>query len=191
MAGSLHAPDVHAAQQTHSLLIAFRFRMPFRCPLLCCPGRICVAMASVRSAKKATSRVGRRPRTMTSAHKAALARGREMSTIVDRYLSVVNTPKKRGRKVTVATLRQRLATAEATLQSSPGVAKVLAAQEVRDLRARLADNNGHDTTKALEASFVKVARQFGVNRGISYAAWRDAGVPAEVLKRAGITRTRG
>ena len=87
-------------------------------------------MASVRSAKKATSRVGRRPRTMTSAHKAALARGREMSTIVDRYLSVVNTPKKRGRKVTVATLRQRLATAEATLQSSPGVAKVLAAQEV-------------------------------------------------------------
>ena len=68
---------------------------------------------------------------------------------------------------------------------------MLAAQEVRDLRARLADNNGHDTTKALEASFVKVARQFGVNRGISYAAWRDAGVPAEVLNRAGIIRTRG
>ena len=78
------------------------------------------------------------------------------------------------------------------MKSSTGVAKVLAAQEVRDLRARLAETGGDTTTaKTLEASFVKVARQFSVNRGISYAAWRDAGVPAAVLQRAGIARTRG
>jgi hypothetical protein len=129
---------------------------------------------------------------MTTTHKAALARGREMSTIVDRYLSVVNVPKKRGRRVSPAVLRKRLAAAEAARKSSTGVAKVLAAQEVRDLRARLAETSGDGTNaKTLEASFVKVARQFSVNRGISYAAWRDAGVPAAVLQRAGIARTRG
>ena len=129
---------------------------------------------------------------MTTTHKAALARGREMSTIVDRYLSVVNVPKKRGRRVSPAVLRKRLTAAETTRKSSTGVAKVLAAQEVRDLRARLAETSGDGTNaKTLEASFVKVARQFSVNRGISYAAWRDAGVPAAVLQRAGIARTRG
>jgi hypothetical protein len=115
-----------------------------------------------------------------------------MSTIVDRYLSVVNVPKKRGRRVSPVALRKRLAAADAKRKSSTGVAKVLAAQEVRDLRARLADASGDGTnTKTLEASFVKVARQFSVNRGISYAAWRDAGVSAAVLQRAGIARTRG
>ncbi len=148
-------------------------------------------MAPAKSARKAAKK-RRGPRKMTTTHKAALARGREMSTIVDRYLSVVNVPKKRGRRVSPVVLRKRLAAAEATMKSSTGVAKVLAAQEVRDLRGRLADASGEGTnTKTLEASFVKVARQFSVNRGISYAAWRDAGVPAAVLQRAGIARTRG
>jgi hypothetical protein len=148
-------------------------------------------MAPAKSARKAATK-RRGPRKMTTTHKAALARGREMSTIVDRYLSVVNVPKKRGRRVSPAVLRKRLAAADATRKSSTGVAKVLAAQEVRDLRARLAETSGDGTNaKTLEASFVKVARQFSVNRGISYAAWRDAGVPAAVLQRAGIARTRG
>jgi hypothetical protein len=147
-------------------------------------------MAPAKSARKAATK-RRGPRKMTTTHKAALARGREMSTIVDRYLSVVNVPKKRGRRVSPAVLRKRLTAAEATRKSSTGVAKVLAAQEVRDLRARLAETSGDGTNaKTLEASFVKVARQFSVNRGISYAAWRDAGVPAAVLQRAGIARTR-
>jgi hypothetical protein len=45
--------------------------------------------------------------------------------------------------------------------------------------------------KSLEADFVKIANQFGEQRRIGYGSWRDAGVPAEVLKRAGIARTRG
>ena len=43
----------------------------------------------------------------------------------------------------------------------------------------------------LEAAFVKIAKKFGDTRGIAYGAWRDAGVPTAVLKRAGIARTRG
>jgi len=45
--------------------------------------------------------------------------------------------------------------------------------------------------KGLEAAFVKVAKPFCDKRGISYGAWREAGVPAAVLKRVGIARGRG
>ena len=116
-----------------------------------------------------------------------------MSATVDRYLAVINTPQRRGRKVSKATLQQRLAAAETRLKSATGVEKVLAAQEVRDLRARLSRMNlaGTVDVKTLESAYVKIAKQFGENRGITYGAWRDAGVPAVVLKRAGVARTRG
>ena len=42
-----------------------------------------------------------------------------------------------------------------------------------------------------EAGFIKIAKQFGENRGIRYGAWRDAGGATVVLKKAGVTRTRG
>src|SRR6478609_5988287 len=139
-----------------------------------------------RTTKKATKRSAQR--TLSAAHKRALAEGRTMSTTVDRYLSAVNTPKQRGRKVSKATLQQRLRDAEARAKASSGVDRVLAAQDVRDLRARLAalDSAGGADMKSLEAAFVKIARKVGQNRGITYGAWRDAGVPAVVLKKAGI-----
>jgi hypothetical protein len=39
---------------------------------------------------------------------------------------------------------------------------------------------------ALERDFVENAKRFGASRGISYGAWRDVGVPPEVLARAGV-----
>lgn len=143
-----------------------------------------------KTAKARTKRPG--PRKMSTAHKRALSEGRAMSATVDRYLSAIGTPSKRGRKVSKATLQQRLIAADARLRSSAGVAKVLAAQEVRDLRARISSLNAPDGAdiKVLESAFIKVAKKFGDNRGITYAAWRDAGVSAEVLKRAGVARTR-
>jgi len=116
-----------------------------------------------------------------------------MSATVDRYLASVNTPKRRGRKVSKAALEQRLAAAHANARSARGVAKVLAAQQIRDLKSRIAnlDAVGGADLKSLEAEFVKIAKRFGENRGIGYGAWRDAGVPAAVLKKARIARTRG
>ncbi|MFM7225080.1 MAG: hypothetical protein ACKO1Y_06565 [Actinomycetota bacterium] len=143
-------------------------------------------------AKKTTAKPG--PRKMTAAHKKALADGRAMSATVDRYLTSINTPKRRGRKVSTATLETRLRAAQSRSRSATGVEKVVAAQEVRDLRAKLTEakgtGNGADL-KAVEAAFVKVARKFGEARGITYGAWRDAGVSAAVLKKAGVARTRG
>ena len=38
---------------------------------------------------------------------------------------------------------------------------------------------------------MKVARAYGERKGITYGTWRDFGVAADVLKKAGIQRTRG
>jgi hypothetical protein len=155
--------------------------------------------ATKKAAKKAVAKPAARatkrpaPRKLSAAHKRALAEGRTMSATVDRYLSAVNTPKRRGRKVSKTALVQRLADARAKAKTASGVDKVLAAQEVRDLQTRIANMNtasGGDI-KSLELAFIKIAKRFGENRGIGYGAWRDAGVPAVVLKKAGVARTRG
>jgi hypothetical protein len=116
-----------------------------------------------------------------------------VSATVNRYLAVVNTPQRRGRKVSKATLIDRLATARVQAKTASGIDKVLAAQAVRDLQAKVAQLESASGTdlKTLEADFVKIAKQFGEQRGITYGAWRDAGVSAQVLKRAGVARTRG
>ena len=41
----------------------------------------------------------------------------------------------------------------------------------------------------LEAGFVAVAKSYSERKGLTYAAWREAGVDARVLKQAGITRS--
>jgi hypothetical protein len=155
------------------------------------PAKKAAKKAVKKTAKSAAKRGG--PRKMSASHKAALAEGRQTSAVVDRYLSALHIPKQRGRKVSAASLQQRLTAAEDKLKHASGVARFTTAQDVRDLRARLAETaaaGGRDI-KSLEAGFVKVAKRFGEKRGIGYGAWRDAGVPAPVLKRAGVRRTRG
>src|SRR5690349_2647104 len=75
------------------------------------------ARKATRAAKKTTKAAGARgPRKMSSAHKAALAEGRQMSAVVDRYLSALHIPKQRGRKVSLSTLQNRLVAAEEKLK---------------------------------------------------------------------------
>lgn len=64
-------------------------------------------------------------------------------------------------------------------------------QERLDLEAELAamDGNGVDLD-GLEDAFVDAAAAYGSRRGISYSAWRSAGVAAAVLRHAGITRSQ-
>lgn len=147
-----------------------------------------------KPAKKAVKKSVKRPvsRTLSAAHKRALAEGRTMSAAVDRYLAAVNTPKRRGRKVSQDALVERLGAAQARAKSATGVERVLAAQEVRDISSRISamQSAGATDLKALENAFVRIAKAFGEKRGIGYGAWRDAGVPAIVLKRAGVARTR-
>jgi hypothetical protein len=142
--------------------------------------------------KKATKKRAAK-KAMSPTHKRALAAGRSESLAVNAYLAALNVPKKRGRKVSAAALRTRLNAAEERARTKIGVDRVLAHQEARDLRARLGSARKHASAdiKRLEQEFVRVAKGFSERRGISYGAWRDAGVPADVLKQTRIKRTRG
>ena len=41
---------------------------------------------------------------------------------------------------------------------------------------------------SVEDAFVEVAASYSTRQGISYTSWREVGVPAATLKRAGISR---
>lgn len=41
----------------------------------------------------------------------------------------------------------------------------------------------------LEADFRAVAASYSARKGLTYAAWREAGVDAAVLKAAGVSRS--
>ncbi|GIU85853.1 MAG: hypothetical protein KatS3mg009_0368 [Acidimicrobiia bacterium] len=131
-----------------------------------------------------------RKRTMSEDHKAALAEGRNQSRAVSRYLDALeaNRPK-RGRKRTAESVKKRLAAVEAELRTAGGLQRLSLLQERRDLEVELAGMSaGGPDIAALEKEFVKVAKAYSERKGISYGAWREFGVPADVLKRAGISR---
>lgn len=136
------------------------------------------------TAKKGTTR------TLSANHKKALAEGRTMSAIVDRYIVAATTPKRRGRKVSKAELQRRLEAARIRKIEASGVDRVIAAQEARDLQARISSPEGEVDLAPLEREFVKIAAKFSASRRISYTAWRDAGVSAAVLRKAKVPRTR-
>jgi hypothetical protein len=129
---------------------------------------------------------------MSSAHKAALARGRAESASVRRYLEALkSTRPKRGRKRTPASIDKRLAVIEKQLASADVLKEVELTQEHEDLtaeRSRLAQVN---ELSGLEKQFIKVAKSYGERKGISYSTWRSVGVSAAVLHDANISRARG
>ncbi|MBM3673409.1 MAG: hypothetical protein FJW88_00400 [Actinobacteria bacterium] len=131
-----------------------------------------------------------RPKTkITDEHKAALAKGRAQGRAVRDYLEALEARRpKRGRKRTPDSVSKRLATVEAELGAAGGIKRVELLQERRDLAAELEGMDAKVDLSVVEKGFVKAAKGYAQRKGISYATWREAGVPADVLKRAGITR---
>lgn len=129
-------------------------------------------------------------RAMTDEHKAALSEGRNQARTVGRYLEALEAHKpKRGRKRTPDSVKKRLSALEAELKSAGGVQRLSLLQERRDLEVELAGmQSGGPDLSGLEKDFVKVAKSYSAKKGISYGAWREFGVPPEVLKKAGVTR---
>jgi uncharacterized protein YicC (UPF0701 family) len=131
----------------------------------------------------------RRKSTMTTAHKRALAEGRELGRAVRKYLDALdqNRPR-RGRKRTTESIKRRLDVISKQLADASPLQRLQLVQERMDLRAELEQLGAKVDLSALERDFAKVARDYSERKGISYAAWRELGVPADVLKRAGIGR---
>ncbi|HSP29254.1 MAG TPA: hypothetical protein VLN74_11945 [Ilumatobacteraceae bacterium] len=126
---------------------------------------------------------------MSDEHKAALAKGRMEGRVVRDYLEGLRATKpKRGRKRTPDTIRKRLGAIDTELASASPLDELLLIQERRDLEAELAAKSNAIDMDALENEFVQVAKSYSDSKSISYASWRDVGVPASTLKRAGIGR---
>jgi hypothetical protein len=135
----------------------------------------------------------KRTRTpMSDTHKAALAEGREQGRAVRRYLEALEIHKpKRGRKRTPESIGKRLDAIGTRLESADPLTRLQLVQERMDLQRELDSADSTLDMSGLEEAFVQAAGSYGDRKGISYAAWRAAGVDAGVLRRAGIRRGAG
>jgi hypothetical protein len=132
----------------------------------------------------------RGPKEVSDQHKAAMAAGRAEARPVRAYLEALDAHKpKRGRRRTPESIRRQLDDIEQQLSNADPVKRLQLVQERLNLLGELQSANAQIDLSGLEADFVKVAKSYGERKKISYAAWREVGVPAAVLKRAGISRS--
>ncbi len=135
--------------------------------------------------------MAKKRKPMSEDHKEALSIGRNQGRVVRNYLEGLEAVKpKRGRKRTKESVSARIAAIETELESAKALQKLELIQERLDLTEELASFDNVIDIEALENEFVGVARDYAERRGISYAAFRELGVDAAVLKRAGISRAK-
>ena len=128
---------------------------------------------------------------MSDEHKAALAQGRAESRAIKSYLAVATTPKKRGRPVTTASLEERIAGLDEKVRTEADpLARVDLIQARIDAQRALDDLETAADLEALEAGFTEYAPSYSERKGITWTAWREAGVSAATLRKAGIKQTR-
>jgi hypothetical protein len=125
---------------------------------------------------------------MSEEHKAALAQGRRESRAIRNYLEALGS-RKPGRPITPESLKKKIDGLEKKIESESNPLKKvdlrqarLHAEEALDKMENAAD------LEDLEKEFVKVAKSYSKRKGITYSAWREQGVPAATLKKAGVSR---
>jgi len=135
---------------------------------------------------------------MTDEHKAALALGRREGKAIRDYLEALKAHKpKRGRQRTPESIRRRLNEIDAEIANeiandiagADPVRQLRLTQDRLDLQSELATAGAGVNLPRLEAEFIEVAKKYGERNRLSYQAWRQVGVDAAVLKKAGITRS--
>ena len=129
---------------------------------------------------------------MSDSHKAALAEGRDQGRAVRRYLEALEAHKpRRGRKRTPESIEKRLSAIEERLPQADPLTRLQLVQERMDLQRQLEAADSTIDMQELEDEFVKAAPDYSRRKGITYAAWREAGIDPAVLRRAGIRRGAG
>lgn len=127
---------------------------------------------------------------MSEEHKAALAQGRRESRAIKAYLKALSE-RKPGRPVTKESLTSRLrAVGDKMENSDDPLEKVDLIQSKLDIEQALSNLEESEDWEALETGFVENAASYSERKGVSYTAWREFGVPAKVLREAGIKETR-
>lgn len=127
--------------------------------------------------------------SVTEEHKAAMAQGRVEGRAIGSYLEALESHKpKRGRKRTPESIDKQLADLEAKIAASNAITRLGLVQQRLDLQAEKASMGAAVDLSQFEEAFIAAAKGYSERKGISYAAWRELGVPADVLKKAGISR---
>lgn len=144
-----------------------------------------VSMAPIKKTSKSQKL------TLTDEHKAALAAGRVEGRAVRNYLEALDANKpSRGRQRTPESIQARLDEIDVEIGAAAPTKRLTLIQERLDLNDRLAQHSEPVDLSELEAEFVASAASYAARKGISYTAFREVGVPASVLRDAGIARTR-
>ena len=121
---------------------------------------------------------------MTDEHKAALALGRVEGRAVRSYMAALQStqaPRRRGRKGKTAAELQT-----AIMEANDPMERL----RLRPLLRAALEEESLETIdmEALQADFIKVLASYSERTGLTYADWREEGVPAAVLKEAGMSR---
>jgi hypothetical protein len=130
-------------------------------------------------------------KAMSDTHKAALALGRDEGRAVRRYLEALESHRPRpGRKRTIDTVRRQLDETLEQLARSTALDRVHLLQRRLDLEQELERMQQQSDVDLLdlERGFIEALPGYSGRKHISYAAWREVGVPARVLRAAGISR---
>lgn len=129
------------------------------------------------------------PMTLSQEHKKALAEGRAQARAIKAYLRATQS-RRTGRPVSRESLESRIAKVATQIENADDLKRVELIQHRLDLESRLGELSESADLEKLEAGFIEHAAAYSQRKGISYTAWREAGVPAAVLKAAGIKETR-
>ena len=126
---------------------------------------------------------------MSDEHKAANAKARAENKSVGAYLDALESNRPRpGRRRTAESMQKRIEAIGEALESATPIRRVQLVQERIDLERALSAPTEAIDISDLEDGFVAAAVSYSGRKGITYSAWREVGVPAAVLKRAGISR---
>lgn len=127
---------------------------------------------------------------MSDEHKEALARGRKEARAIKAYLSALES-RKPGRPVSKESLQRRMEKVSQKLEATDNPLETVdLIQSKIDIERSFAELGNAQDMDSLEARFIENVAPYAERKGVSYTAWREFGVPASVLRKAGIKETR-
>lgn len=117
--------------------------------------------------------------------KAQAQSAHHQTRVVRAYLESLNAPRPQGKRTREWLTEQANLLPERIHEETDPLQRLVLQQKlidaVQDLEALDAN------TEDIEADFIKVALPFAERRGVTYAAFRAEGVPARVLREAGVS----
>ena len=127
---------------------------------------------------------------MSDEHKEALAQGRKEARAIKAYLTALGS-RRPGRPISKESLERRLERVGDKLETTNNpLDTVDLIQSKIDIERTLAELDNAQDLGSLETGFIENVASYSQRKGVSYTAWREFGVPASVLKKAGIKETR-